>query len=144
MLGQIPGAIRSWMANRKQSTLRAVGGTLSLMPDRLEFRPHAVDAALAGQVWSAHLSQIRAVSKEGVNLGDFFSGGIRSRLRIDLWDGSHELFVVWSLDEVIQTISSCLASGGGQVQGHAAACGGCGAPLGHGQKFCGQCGRPCG
>lgn len=121
--------------------MRAVGGTLSLLPDRLEFRPHAVDAALAGQVWAAHLSQVRAVSKEGVNLGDFFSGGIRSRLRIDLWDGSHELFVVWNLDEVIQALSGHLAAGGGQVQ--TAFCGGCGGPLAPGQKFCGQCGRPC-
>jgi hypothetical protein len=146
VLGGVDGAVRSWMANRKQSSLRAAGGTLSLMPESLLFKPNAVDAALAGQTWHVHLSQIRAVGREEANVGDFFNGGLRSRLRVDLWDGSAELFVVWSLDEVISTLNSYL-EWFRQQQGQpvsAQVCAGCGKPLAPAHKFCGQCGRPAG
>jgi hypothetical protein len=108
-LGGVDGAVRAWSANRKQNTIRAVGGTLSLMPDSLLFKPHAIDAALAGQTWQVHLSQIRAVGREGANFGELFSGGLASRLRVDFWDGTAELFNVWGLDEVINTLNSYLA-----------------------------------
>lgn len=149
-MGGTPGAIRDWAVNRRQHSARAVGGTLSLMPDSLLFKPHVIDAALDGQRWQAHLSQIRYVGREEGSLSDLFAGGLADRLRIDLWDGSVELFNVWNLDHVIQTITQHVT----WFQQHQAAsapapaaarfCGGCGAPLLPANRFCTHCGRPAG
>jgi hypothetical protein len=98
----------SCRANRTQSAFRAVGGRLVLDDDRLEFRAHGFDRALAGKGWSAPLTAIRSVGTEprGINP---LSGALRERLRVEADDGSVELFVVNDLDEVRQRIERAVA-----------------------------------
>jgi hypothetical protein len=93
----------SCRANRTQSTFRAVGGQLVLEGDRLEFRPHGFDRALSGKGWSAPLTAIRSVGTEPRGLNPL-NGALRERLRIELDDGSVELFVVNKLGEVRERI----------------------------------------
>jgi hypothetical protein len=100
----------SCRANRTQSTFRAVGGQLALEGDRLEFRPHGFDRALAGKGWSAPLTSIRSVGTEPRGMNPF-NGALRQRLRVEAEDGSVELFVVGDLDEVRQRIERAVAQG---------------------------------
>jgi hypothetical protein len=99
----------SCKANRTQSALRAVGGQLVLEGDRLEFRPHGVDRALFGREWSTPLSQIRSVGSEPRGLNPF-SGALRTRLRVEMDDGSVEMFVVSRLEEVQDRIEAARAA----------------------------------
>ncbi|MGH3407393.1 MAG: hypothetical protein ACRDRJ_33560 [Streptosporangiaceae bacterium] len=62
------------------------------------FEPNRVDAITGGSNWQAPLGHIAGVSRQPPD-GNAFSGGLRSRLRLDLADGSVELFVVNHLDE---------------------------------------------
>jgi hypothetical protein len=89
-------------ANRTQAGRRAVGGRLFLTGSRLLFEPNRVDAATGGKNWSAPLASIRSVSTEPRDW-NLFSGGLRTRLRLDLDDGV-ELFAVNHLDEVVTVI----------------------------------------
>jgi hypothetical protein len=98
----------SCRANRTQSTFRAVGGQLALEDDRLEFRPHGFDKALAGKGWSVPLSGIRSVGTEPRGMNPF-NGALRERLRVEAEDGSVELFVVNDLGEVRQRIERAVA-----------------------------------
>jgi hypothetical protein len=100
----------SCRANRTQSTFRAVGGQLALEEDRLEFRPHGFDRALAGKGWSVPLTSIRSVGTEPRGMNPF-NGALRQRLRVEAEDGSVELFVVGDLDEVRQRIERAVAQG---------------------------------
>jgi hypothetical protein len=99
----------SCRANRTQSAFRAVGGHLVLEDDRLEFRPHGFDRALAGKEWSVPLTAIRSVGTEPRGLNPF-SGAMRERLRIETEDGGVELFVVNKLGEVRERISGAVAA----------------------------------
>ncbi|MFC7343256.1 hypothetical protein [Saccharopolyspora griseoalba] len=94
---------RRW-ANRNQHKARAVGGRFYVTNLRIVFCPHAVDAALAGEYWWTPLSEVTDVGKEKRNLRQIYSGGLRTRLKITLVDGSAELFVVNKLDAVIDEI----------------------------------------
>jgi hypothetical protein len=98
----------SCRANRTQSAFRAVGGHVVLEGDRLEFRPHGFDRALAGKEWSVPLTAIRSVGAEPRGLNPF-SGAIRERLRIETEDGGVELFVVNKLAEVRERIDAAVA-----------------------------------
>jgi hypothetical protein len=98
----------SCRANRTQSTFRAVGGQLALEEDRLEFRPHGFDRALAGKGWSVPLTSIRSVGTEPRGMNPF-NGALRTRLRVEAEDGSVELFVVGDLDEARQRIERAVA-----------------------------------
>jgi hypothetical protein len=100
----------SCRANRTQSTFRAVGGQLALEEDRLEFRPHGFDRALAGKGWSLPLTSIRSVGTEPRGMNPF-NGALRERLRVEAEDGSVELFVVNDLGEVRQRIERAVAQG---------------------------------
>jgi hypothetical protein len=102
----------SCRANRTQSTFRAVGGQLALEEDRLEFRPHGFDRALAGKGWSLPLASIRSVGTEPRGMNPF-NGALRERLRVEAEDGSVELFVVNDLGEVRQRIERAVAQGAG-------------------------------
>ena len=102
----------SCRANRTQSTFRAVGGQLALEEDRLEFRPHGFDRALAGKGWSLPLTSIRSVGTEPRGMNPF-NGALRERLRVEAEDGSVELFVVNDLGEVRQRIERAVAQGAG-------------------------------
>lgn len=90
-------------ANRTQSANRAVGGNLYLTNVRLLFEPNRVDAATGGQRWSAPVNAIVSVGIQPRD-GNAFSGGLRNRLRLDLADGSIELFVISKLDDAVRTL----------------------------------------
>jgi hypothetical protein len=100
---------RRW-ANRTQSRVRAAGGRLYLTNLRLLFCPHGVDAALAGEFWQTPLTEIAEVARQKKDLRASMSGGLRTRLRITVRDGSTELFVINKLDDVIAEIQSAVHS----------------------------------
>lgn len=102
--------IFSVLANRTQSTNRAVGGKLFVTNRRLLFAPHLFDAVLGGETRAILLSEIAAVSKQEA-AGDTFGGGLRSRLRIDLKSGA-EFFIVNKLDQLIEKLQSHIALNG--------------------------------
>jgi hypothetical protein len=92
-------------ANRTQNSGRAVGGRLFLTDERILFEPHRLDARTGGKPWGAALTAIVRVGTESAD-GNPFSGGLRTRLRLDLSDGNAEFFVVNHMDslrEVIET-----------------------------------------
>jgi hypothetical protein len=102
-LGQSEKVVWNRAANRTQSRGRAVGGRLYLTQERLVFEPNRVDAITGGSSWQAALGHIAGVSSQAPD-GNAFSGGLRTRLRLDLADGSVELFVVNHLEDVVRTI----------------------------------------
>jgi hypothetical protein len=100
-------------ANRTQSSGRAVGGRLYLTQSRLAFEPNRLDAVTRGRPWQTPLGAIAAVGSQAPDGkapdgkapgGKAQSGGLRTRLRLDLSDGSVELFVVSRPDEVVKAI----------------------------------------
>jgi hypothetical protein len=97
----------SQLANRVQSSHRAVGGKLILTDRRLVFCPHWVDAATGGKTWSLPLADIARVGITPKG-GDRFAGGLRDRLRIELVDGGEQLFVIKRLDEVVARLDAAI------------------------------------
>jgi hypothetical protein len=97
-------------ANRTQSGWRAVGGRLILTSRRLLFEPYSLDAALGGMSWSASLASIHGVGTQPRDRTPF-SGGLRTRLRIDVESGI-ELFVVSRLDQVVKLLSEAVVQAG--------------------------------
>lgn len=95
------------LANRTQGG-RAIGGALYLTEQRLLFQPHRIDALTGGKAWSAPLASILAAGTEARN-GDPFSGGLRTRLRLDIAGSGPELFVVNKIDEVIEKITRAIS-----------------------------------
>jgi hypothetical protein len=95
-------------ASQIQSARGTVGGSLYLTAGRLLFRPDSLEAAIGGQQWSARLSTVRSASIQ-LRGGNVLKGGLRDRLRIDLADGSSELFVVDRINEVIEVINEAVA-----------------------------------
>ncbi|KEO84576.1 hypothetical protein [Tumebacillus flagellatus] len=91
----------SGLANRTQNAFRAVSGTLYLTNRKLSFVVHPFDSNVWGQNWSAELHEIKAVDLHPIDLKDLFGGGLRKRLRVEMVDGSVELFVVNHLERVI-------------------------------------------
>jgi hypothetical protein len=94
----------SCLANRTQSSNRAVGGKLIVTNKRILFLPHLLDAALGGQKMTISLGEINGVGIEPAG-GDTFGGGLRDRLRVDS-QVSIELFVVNKLQEVVDLLRS--------------------------------------
>ena len=82
------------------------GGKLWLTNKRLVFAPHALDRGLGASSVSIPLSQIKDVGKEAAGCSPLkiFSGGIRSRLRIETVEGKVYLFVVNGLERVVAQI----------------------------------------
>ncbi len=101
----------SQLANRVQSSHRAVGGKLFLTDRRLVFCPHWVDAVTGGKTWSLPVANIArlGITPKG---GDLFAGGLRDRLRIELVDGEQQLFVIKRLEEVVPRLEAALAKPG--------------------------------
>ncbi|MFE6861596.1 hypothetical protein [Nocardia sp. NPDC057668] len=97
------------VANRTQSANRAVGGRLYLTETRLIFEPGHFDALTGGRPWSTPLHAIRGTGSQDRD-GSPFSGGLRNRLRLDLADGSVELFVINDLDLAIEVLERATAS----------------------------------
>lgn len=102
------------LANRTQGR-RAVGGSLDLCDGLLVFRPNAFDRALGGEPVDIALAQVVDVGIEPGRLSpmEFFSGGLRSRLRVQLADGTTELFVVRDPDHAAQLLLAAIASESG-------------------------------
>ena len=90
-------------ANRTQSSSRAVGGKLFLTDRRLVFCPQWIDAITGGQRWSVGLSEVSGVGVQPKG-GDRLGGGLRDRLRLELADGGHELFVINHLSELVERL----------------------------------------
>ena len=89
----------SQLANRVQSSHRAVGGKLFLTDRRLVFCPQWVDGATGGKTWDASLATVAAV-------GTAPKRGRRERLRIEIADGDEELFVVNRVAEVVSRLDA--------------------------------------
>jgi hypothetical protein len=101
----------SQLANRVQSSHRAVGGKLFLTDRRLIFCPHWIDAVTGGRTWSLPLASVAGVGITPKG-GDRFAGGLRDRLRIELADGDEQLFVVKRLDEVVARLEAAVQEPG--------------------------------
>lgn len=86
-----------------------MGGRLYFTNTRLIFQPHRLDAATGGHLWSAPLTLIDHVTEEAPD-GKLFSGGLRTRLRLDLSDGVSELFVVNGVDDAVRQIQVLVGS----------------------------------
>ncbi|MFD6389806.1 hypothetical protein [Nocardia sp. NPDC060259] len=106
-LGASENVVWRKLANRTQGS-RAVGGCLYLTEIRLLFVPTHVDAITGGKRWETPLAQLRAVGQQSPD-GGVFSGGLRTRLRIDTGAGT-ELFVVNKIDEVIAKLDAARPS----------------------------------
>jgi hypothetical protein len=92
----------SVLANRTQSSNRAVGGKLFVTNKRVLFSPHLIDYLLKGELFALNLADIVRIDRQGAG-GDTFGGGLRARLLIETRSGP-ELFVVNKLDSVIQKL----------------------------------------
>lgn len=94
----------SFLANRTQSSNRAVGGKLFITNQRCLFTPHLIDYFTGGKKCEINLSQISEVGVRPAG-GDRLGGGLRERLKI-LHSNGEDLFVVNKFAEVVKTINS--------------------------------------
>lgn len=98
--------------NRTQSSGRAVGGKMFVTNKRVLFSPHHFDAALGGEKLSIPLEAIEEVSLESPGTSGIkdrlWGGGARTRLRLDLTDGSAELFVMNGVSNAAEYIKSVI------------------------------------
>lgn len=106
-LGASEKVVWQQLANHTQGK-RAVGGRLTLTGSRLIFVPNRLDTATGGKHWEIPLERIRALGQEAPD-GGLFSGGLRTRLRIET-DTGVDLFVVGKVDEVISILDAALPS----------------------------------
>lgn len=97
-------------ANRTQSANRAVGGRLYLTGERLLFEPNHIDALTGGRSWNSALADMVEIGTQAPT-GEKFNGGLRTRLRIGLRDGTTELFVVNGVDRVVELLRGAVATG---------------------------------
>jgi hypothetical protein len=95
-------------ANRTQRW-RAVGGCLYLTDSWLLFEPNKIDARIGGRRWSIKLVNIRGAGAQSPN-GGILSGGLRTRLRLDLAAGDPELFVVRDVHSAAAVINEAIHS----------------------------------
>jgi hypothetical protein len=98
-------------ANRTTSAMRAVGGKLAVVGDRLAFSPHGFDRAFAATDWSVPLAEIASFETEGLNPKQLFGGGLRKRLAVVTRDGQRELFVVSKPDDVARELAGLAGAG---------------------------------
>ena len=106
--------VAHYAANRTQGK-RAVGGGLHFTNQRVLFCPNAVDRSLGGQPWECAVAEVSSVSAEPgrFSLAEIFSGGLRTRLRIDLRNGATQLFVVARVAEAQEKLNAVLAAPNG-------------------------------
>ena len=86
-------ALAEFAANRAEG-MTAVGGALRVTNERLVFTPTVHEVGYGRKPWSCALTDVVAIGIEPRRLINFSSGGLRKRLRIELRDGTCELFVV--------------------------------------------------
>ncbi|MBW2463638.1 MAG: hypothetical protein JRH11_18445 [Deltaproteobacteria bacterium] len=106
--------VAHYAANRTQRK-RAVGGGLHITNQRVLFCPNVVDRSLGGQPWECAVAEVSSVSAEPgrFSLAELFSGGLRTRLRVDLRDGATQFFVVARVAEAQEKLSAMLATADG-------------------------------
>ncbi len=111
-LEAMPGekVLFSVLANRRQSSQRAVGGKLFITNLRVIFIPHLFDSATGGEQMTFPLQDLHEIGTQPSG-GDFFGGGMRDRLRLVHRSGM-ELFVVNKLPVVIENIERLLRRDG--------------------------------
>jgi hypothetical protein len=94
----------SWRANHISSNVRAVGGKLAVEGERLVFRPHAFDKALAAREWSVALDEITAVEvAPRAPFSHLFAAGLRRQLAITA-GGEETRFIVNRVERVADEI----------------------------------------
>ncbi len=104
---------RGLAANRDQNG-RAVGGRLFVTDKRLLFQPNRIDSVTGGKAWTCDLGEIAAVGASPRD-GRPFSGGLRTRLRVETKDGDVERFVMNHLGEVIDELRTTTGVDGGEL-----------------------------
>ncbi|GAB3280271.1 hypothetical protein [Parasphingorhabdus pacifica] len=100
-------------ANRRQ-TWRAVGyavgyaisGRLHVTSHRLLFLPHKLDTKIGGKKWWVLREDVANAEFAGIDPAKILSWGLRSRMKVDLSDGSSEIFVVNQPALVAQEVKS--------------------------------------
>lgn len=97
----MPDEVIEWeaYANRTVSKIRAIGGKLYLTNTRLIFSPNFFDKIFNGKAWDVTLNNIVSISRKPgrFSLSNLFNSGIRDRLKLELENGSYELFLVNNL-----------------------------------------------
>ena len=86
----------------------ARGGHLALTSQALLFQPNRVDAVSGARTWRLPLAAVRSVGVQPVTWSDFFSGGLRRRMRLDLVDGSVALLVINKLDQRVREVGAAV------------------------------------
>ncbi len=103
----LPGeqVLRHQKANRQQNTLRQVGGRLFVTNLRIAFVPSRLDERTGGGPgeWSMEQAIVETRQRTAAFLG--LTARLRRRLRLELRDGSVELFVVNGVDELARMVS---------------------------------------
>lgn len=95
-------------ANREQDSFRQAGGRLFITDRRIVFVPGSFDKASGGRPWEAPLDQVAVVTVEPRRFTAPLLGlaaRLRRRLRLELRDGSVELFVVNGLERLVGKVS---------------------------------------
>lgn len=88
----------------------ARGGHLALTSTSLLFQPNHVDAATGAGPWRLPLTAIAGVGVQPVTWRDFFSGGLRRRMRLELTDGSVALLVINRLDRRVREVAAAVTA----------------------------------
>jgi hypothetical protein len=103
-----PGEQVTWRvtANRSCAGI-AVGGRLFVTDRRILFRPTGFEQGLGQEAWECQFSDVIDVDLAEREL-NFFSGGLRRRLRIRT-NESTELFVVWRPRPIADRLARALA-----------------------------------
>lgn len=100
-------SIKEVNANRSLGD-RTLGGTLTITSEAIEFTPNKVDGSQGKHVVNISFDDIVDVGVEEKFSGGFretvFGGGLRDRLRIEMEDGTEELFVLNNLGEVVSEL----------------------------------------
>jgi hypothetical protein len=100
-------------AARQASTFQAPGGRLFLTSTRLIHQPNRLAIGASGRPWSTprtNISQITVEPRRSTIPLFGMTAGLRKRLRIELVDGSTQLFVVNHLNKVLGDLRANLAN----------------------------------
>lgn len=128
-------------ANHTLEEGRAIGGKLTLTSTQLQFVPTGKDKSTGGKEFDISLRDIEEIGRKkkfSSSLKDTLTGGgLRDRLRIELSDGTEELFVVSNLSEVIDEFKKGVKA---STETDGTFCLSCGKELSPETQFCPDCG----
>lgn len=94
----------TYLANRKQSPLRLVGGRLYLTSHRILFSPNKAEQVLAAKEWWALGQDVIDVSVVPRRWREYLGGGGRKRMKVDLRSGASEFFVVNGPEKIVEEV----------------------------------------